>query len=1396
MMDVITKKGESVACLGQKAVTPKEEDMGTLFLSARSGLGIFLSLVVFASVGFGQTTTNSVTNGGTINVGATEIITNTVASPITAAITNNGSLQFWQTAALTASGAISGSGTVTKATGSGNLTLSGANTFSGKVTVSSGTLTASGVSDSAGSGLGQGTQIELGSGATLGVTVSSGTNSTTRQLIVNGNFTLANGGNGALVWNGNLVNNSPGNNTFFFNSTGTGTNEFAGVIGNGTSGALNLNFQATQIWKLSGSNTFTGGITIGGGKVLATTIADTGTASSVGAGGTIRFGYFNNGPSTFEYVGSGNTNNRQIKLGASAGSNNNTATFLQNGTGALVFTNTTFTVAGDVATTNVNRLLVLGGTNTLDNEIRGLVRDNDGTGGASGFVNSTITVVKDGVGKWILSGNNTYTGGTVISNGILQIGNGGTTGSVLGAITNNGTLILSRSGNPTISNAISGSGVLNVSSNSALTLSGASTFGGKVTVAGSSTLYAMGVADSGTSALGTNSQVELGSDPNNSSAALYVNVAAGITNTTARELIANGKSFTLGNFSNGVLVWNGNTTFHRGTNSSFAFNFGAAGTGTNVFAGIIGDTTPNIEFETTAPVNVTLTAASIWSLTGNNTFSGGLTINGGKVIADKLADRGTDSSIGTLATVRFGYFDNGPSAFEYVGSGSTNNMQVRLGASAGTSNNAASFLQNGTGPLVLTNASFTLAGQGGDPVANRLLILGGTNTADNDIAGIIANSGVNATLAIVKDGTGKWILSGNNTYMGGTTISNGILQIGNGGSTGTLGGGLITNHGTLIFNRTGTLTVSNAISGTGSVTKVGSGNLTFSGASSFSGDILVSGGTLSVSSVADSGSSSLGTGTQVTLGGSSTLEFTGSSSNSTTRALVLGGTGDNALRNMGSGALVWNGNVVNNMTANGAVFSLKGTGAGVAEFAGLITNNGANTLRLMKTEAGTWKVSGANTFTGLMDIFNGTLQATTIANSGTASSIGAGTTIRFGGFAGETGVLEYVGTGSTNNKQFKLGGGGTANTGGTILNNGSGALVFNNAAFNAAGDGLPASSARALTLGGTNAGDNAITGVIGNNNSSNTVSIVKADPGKWILSGNNTYTGDTTVSAGTLVVVRTNLTATITSNSISMTFSNTNNGTFPVLYGGPLSGSGYSGVVASTSGLGTDQQATFDAAAGTVTVASISTPPTITSTNAFAGTVGVAFSNNLSATGSAPVTFSGTSLPPGLSVATNGVITGTPSTAGNFNATLTAANAAGTNNQSVTFTIAGATPSDSSFTGWRGSSPATADLLQQYAYGAATAADQASRSNLPAVSLTNGNLVLTYFVRREATNTDLVVPQLSTNLGSSTNWGALPASNIATVGTNNVNGVDVVKKTATVPVDAASRKFLRLKIQE
>jgi len=129
-------------------------------------------------------------------------------------------------------------------------------------------------------------------------------------------------------------------------------------------------------------------------------------------------------------------------------------------------------------------------------------------------------------------------------------------------------------------------------------------------------------------------------------------------------------------------------------------------------------------------------------------------------------------------------------------------------------------------------------------------------------------------------------------------------------------------------------------------------------------------------------------------------------------------------------------------------------------------------------------------------------------------------------------------------------------------------------------------------------------------------------------------------------------------------------------------------------------------------------------------------------------------------------------------------------------TVNSAAPTGSSFAGWRGTNPASAVLLENYAFGADTPSGAVSRSNLPAGTVTNGSLILTYFVRKEATNPDLVVPQLSTNLGSSTNWSGLPASNIATVGTNTVNGVEVVKKAASVPVDSTSRKFLRLKIQE
>jgi len=80
--------------------------------------------------------------------------------------------------------------------------------------------------------------------------------------------------------------------------------------------------------------------------------------------------------------------------------------------------------------------------------------------------------------------------------------------------------------------------------------------------------------------------------------------------------------------------------------------------------------------------------------------------------------------------------------------------------------------------------------------------------------------------------------------------------------------------------------------------------------------------------------------------------------------------------------------------------------------------------------------------------------------------------------------------------------------------------------------------------------------------------------------------------------------------------------------------------------------------------------PQITSSNSFNGTVGVAFSNTVTASGTAPITFTGSNLPTGLNIATNGLISGTPTVAGTNIAVFTASNSFGVASQTNTFVIA------------------------------------------------------------------------------------------------------------------------------
>jgi autotransporter-associated beta strand protein len=95
---------------------------------------------------------------------------------------------------------------------------------------------------------------------------------------------------------------------------------------------------------------------------------------------------------------------------------------------------------------------------------------------------------------------------------------------------------------------------------------------------------------------------------------------------------------------------------------------------------------------------------------------------------------------------------------------------------------------------------------------------------------------------VQQNGTGRMTLTGNNTYGGGTVIAAGIVQVGNGGSTGSLGTGPVTDNSQLVFNSTGTVATGN-LTGTGSVTNLGPGIVTLSGNSTIGGYLDLQGGT-------------------------------------------------------------------------------------------------------------------------------------------------------------------------------------------------------------------------------------------------------------------------------------------------------------------------------------------------------------------------------------------------------------------------------------------------------------------------------------------------------------------------------------------------------------------------
>ncbi len=140
--------------------------------------------------------------------------------------------------------------------------------------------------------------------------------------------------------------------------------------------------------------------------------------------------------------------------------------------GALTFNGGTLLNTAAFATGRSVLLMVGGGTFLTDADLL-----------AGGPISGPGTLTKQGAATLTLTGNNSYTGGTTIDAGTLQIGNGGTSGNIVGDVTDNGVLAFNRSAALSFSGAISGAGSLEQRGGGTLTLTGNSAaFSGSTSV--------------------------------------------------------------------------------------------------------------------------------------------------------------------------------------------------------------------------------------------------------------------------------------------------------------------------------------------------------------------------------------------------------------------------------------------------------------------------------------------------------------------------------------------------------------------------------------------------------------------------------------------------------------------------------------------------------------------------------------------------------------------------------------------------------------------------------------------------------------------------------------------------------------------------------------------------
>ena len=429
------------------------------------------------------------------------------------------------------------------------------------------------------------------------------------------------------------------------------------------------------------------------------------------------------------------------------------------------------------------------------------------------------------------------------------------------------------------------------------------------------------------------------------------------------------------------------------------------------------------------------TGSNTVTLSGNNTYTGKTTINAGTLVlgagSSILLGWKSDIDINNGSTLSIG-----GSRFDLSQSASA--RTITFGSTGGNT------IATGTGVNVVDWAGNTYRTTGG--ARNFISGPSGFNinagaTATLDVArGTDATSDLTVSLDfwnagnIAKTGTGILTLSGANTYTGTTTISAGTLRVGDGGTTGGLGTGHVTNNATLVVDRNNSYVLSNTISGSGSLVQAGTGTTTISGNNTFTGGTTVNAGTLMLGAaqrLADTGALTLNGGT-FNLGGFSELV----------------------------GAVTLAGGSITNGTLIGSSYDLRsGNVAAVLAGSGALTKSTTNTVTLY----------AGNSYTGGTTINAGTLALganNRLAYQG-ALTVNLGGTFDLGGFDQEVssfilagGALSGTGTLSSGIHNLQggtinanLGGGVATATAGTtaLIGNLNSMLTVSGGTVNAAG---------------------------------------------------------------------------------------------------------------------------------------------------------------------------------------------------------------------------------------------------------------------------------------------------------------------------------------------------------